>query len=78
MNTVSVEVPASLHAAVGEFAKASGMTVDQLVASALAEKFSALGGLEWLSARAAKGDRKQFEAALDQIADIEPEERDRI
>ncbi len=76
MSTVSVEVPASLYAAAGELARASGMTVGQLIASALAEKVSALAGPEWLVARAARGDRTLFEAALAQVADIEPEERD--
>lgn len=78
MNTVSVDVPASLHAAAGEFARASGMTVDQLVASALSEKVSALAGPEWLASRAARGSKEAFEAALKQIADVEPAEEDRL
>lgn len=78
MSTISVGVPASLHAAAGELARASGLTVDQLVASALAEKLSALAGPTWLAARAVRGDRARFEAALAQVADIEPEEWDRL
>jgi post-segregation antitoxin (ccd killing protein) len=78
VNTVSVEVPESLHTAAGELARASGMTVDQLVASALAEKMSALAGPEWLAARAGRGDRARFDAALGQVSDVEPEERDRL
>ena len=77
MSMMSVEVPASLHAAAGELARASGVTVDQLVASALYEKVAALAGPEWLAARAARGDRARFEAALSEVADVEPEERDR-
>lgn len=78
MSTVSVEVPESLHAAAGELARASGLTVGQLVASALAEKVSALAGPGWLAARAARGDRARFEAALGEVADIEPAEQDRL
>ncbi len=78
MSTVSVEVPESLHAAAGELARESGVTVDQLVASALAEKVSALAGPGWLAARAARGDRARFEVALGQVADIEPDEQDRL
>jgi post-segregation antitoxin (ccd killing protein) len=74
---MSVEVPESSHAAVGELARQPGVTVDQLVASALAEKVSALAGPGWLAARAARGDRARFEAALGQVADVEPDERDR-
>ena len=77
MSTVSVEVPESLYAAAGELAQASGVTVGQLVASALAEKLAALAGPEWLAARASRGNRARFEAALDRVADVEPEERDR-
>jgi hypothetical protein len=54
------------------------VTVGQLLASALAEKVSALAGPGWLEARAARGDRARFEAALGQVADVEPDERDRM
>ncbi|MBX9579543.1 MAG: hypothetical protein K2X87_04475 [Gemmataceae bacterium] len=50
----------------------------RLVASALAEQVSAMAGPGLLVARAARGDRAKFEAALGQVADIEPEERDRL
>jgi len=75
---VSVELPESLHAAAGELARESGVTVSQLLASALVEKVSALAGPAWLAARAARGDRARFEAALGQVADVEPAERDRL
>ncbi|MBY0512912.1 MAG: hypothetical protein K2P78_03260 [Gemmataceae bacterium] len=71
-------MPESLHAAAVELARASGLTVDQLVASALAEKVDALAGPDWLAARAARGDRAKFEAALGQVADVEPDEHDRL
>lgn len=78
MSTVSVELPESLHAVAGELARESGVTVSQLLASALAEKVSAMAGPGWLATRAARGDRAQFEAALGQVADIEPVENDRF
>ena len=78
MSTVTVEVPESLHAAAGELARSAGLTVGQLVASALAEKVSALAGPEWLAARAARGNRAKFDAALGRVADVEPEALDRL
>ena len=78
MSLVSVELPESLHAAADELARETGVTVGQLLASALAEKVSALTGPNRLAARAARGDRARFEEALGQVADIEPEERDRL
>ena len=78
MNTISVNLPASLHAAAGEFARESGLTVEQLMTSALSEKVSALAGPGWLAARAARGDRARFENALEKVADVEPDEQDRL
>jgi len=77
VSTLGIKLPESLRAAADEFAREAGVTVDQLMASALAEKVSALAGPEWLATRAARGDRKRFEAALRQVADAEPEDRDR-
>ena len=76
--TVQVELSESLHAAAGELARASGVTVDQLVASAVAEKVSAMTGLDWLAARAKRGSREKFDAAMRQVADVEPDEQDRL
>lgn len=78
MSTITVEVPESLRAAADDLAREAGVTVDQLVASALAEKVSALAGPEWPAARAARGDWVRFEEALGKVADVEPEERDRL
>lgn len=78
MSAVTVELPESLHAAANEFARESGVTVGQLLASALAEKVSALAGPGWLAARAARGDRTRFDEALGRVADVDPEIQDRL
>jgi post-segregation antitoxin (ccd killing protein) len=78
MSTISVELTDSLRAAAGEFARESGLSIGQLTASALAEKISAMAGPEWLAARAARGDRARFEEALGRVADVEPDEQDRL
>lgn len=78
MSTVSVELSEPLFTVAGELAREAGVSVEQLMASALAEKVSALAGAGWLAARAAKGDRAKFEAALAQVADVEPDEQDRL
>ncbi len=54
MSTVSVELSESLHAAAGELARESGVTVWQFLASALAEKVAALAGPGGLAARPAR------------------------
>jgi hypothetical protein len=78
MSTVNVRMPDSLHAAAGDLARKAGVSVDQLIAAAVAEKVSAMAGPEWLSTRAARGDRAKFEAALSTIADVDPEPADRL
>lgn len=67
-----------LRTAADELARQSGVTMSQFLASALAETVSALAGPDGLAARAARGDRKLFEAALRKVADVEPDEQDRI
>jgi predicted transcriptional regulator len=78
MSTISLRLPESLHKKVRELAKAEDVSINQLITTALAEKMSALMTVDYLEARAAKGDRSKFERAMGKVADVEPEERDRI
>ena len=52
--------------------------MNQFITLALSEKISALHTQDYLKERAAKGDRKEFEAILDKVPDVEPEEQDRL
>jgi hypothetical protein len=78
MGTFSLRLPDSLHRAVREAAEKEGVSINQLVTLALAEKLSALMTEEYLEARAARGDRAKFEAAMGKVADIKPEPFDEI
>ena len=78
MNAVQVQIPRSLQAYLATLAEREGVTVEQFVASAVAEKASALMTEEYLSERAARGSRERYEAALATVPDVEPEERDRL
>jgi hypothetical protein len=51
-------------------------TLDEFIA--LARKCSASQQLNYLDQRAALGNRVSFEEALDKVADVEPEEQDRL
>ena len=44
----------------------------------LAEKLSALLTEEYLEERGKRGNRKKFQRALNKVADVEPEEQDRV
>ncbi len=78
MSAISVRLPESLHEAVRELAKRERVSMNQFIALALAEKVSALMTEEWLEERAKRGERRRFERALAKVADVEPEERDRL
>lgn len=78
MSALSLRLPNSLHERARELARREGVSINQLVASALAEKMSALLTEEYLEARAARGSRSKFLAALAQVPDIEPDVHDRL
>lgn len=78
MNAVQIHLPRSLQAYLVALAEREGVTVEQFVASAVAEKASALMTEEYLSERAERGNRARYEAALATVPDAEPEDRDRL
>jgi hypothetical protein len=78
MSTLSIRLPDSLHKGVKEAAQREGISINQFVATAVAEKLSALLTEEYLQKRAQRGNREKYEAALAQVPDIAPDERDRL
>jgi hypothetical protein len=77
-NTLSLQLPSSLHEQVCILAERENVSVNQLVMLALSEKVSALMTQEYLAERAERGSRENFENALAKVADTDPEECDRI
>ena len=78
MNALHVHLPASLRKHLSDLAEREGVSEGQFVATAVAEKMSALLTEEYLEARARRGSREKYEAALAQVPDVEPEEYDRL
>lgn len=78
MSNLSLRLPESLHKQVKELAKKEGVSINQFVTTALAEKLSALMTQDYLEARARRGDRAAFERVLEKVPDVEPEARDRL
>lgn len=78
MSTMSVRLPDSLHKRVRDLAKREGISINQFIASALAEKLSALLTSEYLEERARRGHRTRFERALGKVRDVEPAPSDRV
>lgn len=78
MSAMSLRLPNSLHEAAKELAEREGISVNQLVTTALAEKLSALMTVEYLEARAKRGSREKFLAAMAKVPDVEPARWDRL
>jgi predicted transcriptional regulator len=78
MSALSIRLPESLHERVRELAAREGVSINQLIAAALAEKMSAIMTADHLEARARRGTREKFLAALAQVPDVEPEPQDRL
>lgn len=73
MSTISLRLPDSLHKQARELAKKEDISINQFIATAVAEKMSALMTVEYLAARAARGSRRKFNRVLDKVR-----EQDRV
>ena len=74
----NVAVPESLLKQVRELSEKEGITIDQFVSSAIAEKASAWTTVEYLKQRASRGSREKFLRALGKVPKVEPDEEDKI
>ncbi len=78
MSAISLRLPSSIHNKVREVAKQEGTSINSFIATALAEKLSALLTKEYLEMRARRSSEEKFQQALSEVPDIEPEEYDRL
>jgi uncharacterized protein (DUF1778 family) len=78
MNALTIRLPDSIHKTIKKLAKREGCSVNQFLASAAAEKMSALLTLDYLRAEAAEGRREDFETFLAAVPEAEPMETDRV
>jgi len=72
MSALNLRLPNSIHRHIREIAKSEGVSINQFISSAVAEKISAISTHEYLTSRAEKADKKVFEKILDQVPDREP------
>ena len=79
MTAISLRLPNSLHKIARQLAKEEGVSMNQFITLALAEKVSAIGTETYLEERAQRGNRKKFLTAMAKVADVEPpDQRDQI
>lgn len=70
MSTLSLRLPDSLHDTARALAREEHVSVNQLIATAVAEKISALMTETYLAQRANKGKRKDFENIMAKVPDV--------
>jgi hypothetical protein len=63
---------------VRKLAEKEGISIDQLITLALAEKISAMMTEEYLGKRAKRGSKRKFQRAMAKVADVEPSKQDRL
>lgn len=72
MGALSLRLPESIHRHIREIAKAEGVSINQLISSAITEKISAIMTEEYLKERAGRANISDMEAILGRVADREP------
>ena len=71
----SIIVPEDLYNRAAELAAKDHVSVEEFVSAVLATR---LASREFIESRAKLFNREEFERALDQIPDVEPEDPDRL
>ncbi len=72
MATLSLRLPESIHRQLTKLAKDEGVSLNQLLSSAAAEKLSALMTEQYLAQRAKRGSLRKFAAVLAKVPNVPP------
>ena len=78
MSTLSLRLPTSLHRELRHLARREGVSINQIISSAVGEKVASLKTIDYLRERASRASRVQFDAVLAKVPDVVPEEFDRL
>jgi post-segregation antitoxin (ccd killing protein) len=78
MSNLNVQLPDSLYKNLQALAEQDGISVDQFIATAVAEKIAALTTETYLEELAKRGDRNRYKAVLAKVPDVEPEPYDQL
>lgn len=78
MSALSLRLPKSLHEQLKELAQEEGISVNQFVMLAVAEKIASISTIAYLEKRAQRGNREKLLSILNKAPDVDPEECDRL
>jgi len=78
MSTLSLRLPDSIHRHIKEIARQEGVSINQFIASSVAEKVSAIYTENYLKRRAERADRQAFNTILSNVPKRHPVEGDEL
>lgn len=76
--TFALRLPASIKRAAEDLARRDGVSLNQFIATAVAEKVSALDTAEYFRRRATRADRAKFDRTLARLGSLPPREGDEV
>jgi hypothetical protein len=78
MSVLSLRLPTSMHEQLRSLAEREGISINQFITLAIAEKMAAVDTRSYLHERAQRGSRAKLLAVLAKAPDVEPKEDDRL
>lgn len=72
MSTLSLRLPDSLHRRIKDFSEKEGVSINQFISSAVAEKMSAISTEDYLRERASRGSAERLKEILGKVPDQAP------
>ena len=73
MSTLSLRLPNSLHRHAKRLAETEGISINQLISTAVAEKLSAIDTERYLSERSSRASGSKFRRVLSKVPAVPPE-----
>ena len=78
MSSLSLRLPDSLHQKLRDLAEREDVSINQFIATAVAEKTAAVLTLDYLEQRAARADRRVLDRLLRRVPDVPPVKGDEL
>ena len=78
MSTLHLNLPQSMHEQVEALAQKEGISINEFITLAVAEKLATLATADYLAERAKRGSREKLLAVLAKAPDVEPEDYDKL
>jgi len=78
MSSLSLRLPTSMHEQLRDLAQREGISINQFITIAVAEKMATIDTATYLRQRAQRGSQAKLLAVLAKAPDVEPEPDDRL